>query len=139
MNLLNLTLILNLVNDSIGITYYVLLYLYLNLYNFIYNIIIFLTYLYFYCSFLKNQDQYSLVKNTFIKFIVINIITVVASLFSLLFHNHFGLSTDDYEEFYILTGVYIVFNSLVFYFEYFYLFKRQYIEYQYVDNLSINA
>lgn len=139
MNLLNLTLILNIINDSIGITYYVLLYIYLNIYNFIYNIVIFSTYLYFYWFFIRNQDQYSLVKNTFIKFIVINTITVVASLLSLLFHNHFGLSSDEYEEFYILTGVYIVFNSIIFYLEYFYIFKKQYIEYQYVDNLSINA
>lgn len=139
MNLLNLTLILNTINDSIGITYYILLYIYLNLYNFIYNIIIFSTYLYFYCLFFRNQDQYSLIKNTFIKFISINTITVVASLISFLFHNHFGLSTDEYEEFFILTGAYIVFNSIIFYFEYFYLFKKQYVEYQYVDNLSINA
>ena len=124
-SLFNLILIYNFFNDSLTFLYYFLLYMYIELYNLIYIIIISIISAIFYFLYIRNNySEIYLIKKCFLKFIIVHGISISTSLFSFLFHNHYGLMNDEYEEFFILSSIYLLLYSVVFYIEYYFILKK---------------
>jgi len=125
LTLLKLVIYTNIFNDLITFLYYLLLYMYINLYNLLYMIIIFIISAYFYyVYFINNHSELFLLKKCFLKFIIIHCVSISTSLFSFLFHNHYGLINDEYEEFFVLSGSFLFLYSIIFYIEYYYILKK---------------
>jgi len=125
MSLFSLVILSNIFNDSITFLYYFLLFMYIGLYNIIYIFILSLISGVFYFLYIINYySELYLIKNFFLKFIIIHCVSISTSLFSYLFHNHYGLMNSEYEEFFILSSIYLLFYSVVFYVEYYFILKK---------------
>jgi len=125
LTLFKLVIYTNIFNDLMTFLYYLLLYMYINLYNLLYMIMIFIISAYFYYVYIVSyHSDLFLIKKCFLKFIIIHCLSISTSLFSFLFHNHYGLINDEYEEFFVLSSSYLLLYSLVFYIEYYYILKK---------------
>lgn len=125
LTLFKLVIYTNIFNDLITFLYYLLLYMYINLYNLLYMIMIFIISAYFYYIYIVSyHSDLFLMKKCFLKFIVIHCMSIFTSLFSFLFHNHYGLINDEYEEFFVLSSSFLLFYSIIFYIEYYLILKK---------------
>lgn len=135
LTLFNIVISINVFNDLIIFLYYLLLYMYINIYNLIYMIIIFIISFYFYYIYIANiGSQIYLIKKCFLKFILIHCVSISTSLFSFLFHNHYGLINDEYEEFFILSSAFLLLYSIIFYIEYYFVLKKYDSDYYEITN-----
>lgn len=79
---------------------------------------------FYYIYIINNHSDLFLIKKCFLKFIVIHCVSISTSLFAFLFHNHYGLINDEYEEFFILSSAFLFLYSVIFYIEFYLILKK---------------